>query len=199
MIQGHRVTLRPFTRADLPALRRWHADGTVMQYWGARLPLLTEDQFAADLAPGGRFATFDARGTFCLCDAAGRPLGLVQYDGTAWGGGPRDRRAHLGILIGEPDAWGHGYGPAALVLLLNWLFNHQGYRRAWLTVQADNPRACRAYEKVGFRREGTLRAHNFHDAHAHDEHLYGLLADEFNALYRPDRTDWLVSGTPPDQ
>lgn len=30
----------------------------------------------------------------------------------------------------------------------------------------------------------------------HDEHLYGILAAEFNARYRPARTNWVVGGEP---
>ena len=193
MIRGERVELRPFRREDLPQLRRWHGDGAVMRYWGERLPLVREDDFAADLAPGGRFTTFGADGYFCICDETDRPIGLVQYEGSA----ARDRRVQMGILIGDRDAWGKGYGPEAVVLLLNWLFNHRGLHRIWLTIQANNARARRAYEKVGFVHEGTYREHNFYDGRWHDEDLYGILADEFNARYRPDLTERVVSGELP--
>lgn len=193
MIRGKRITLRPFRQADLPHLRRWHDDGVVMQYWGERLPLVVEGQLEADLAPGGRFTRFDGSGSFCICDETDRPIGRLDYDGAA----ARDRRAQLGIFLGEPDAWNKGYGPEATNLSLNWLFYHRGMHRVWLTVQANNPRAMRAYEKVGLVREGTWREHNFYDGHWHDEHLYGILAAEFNARYQPERTDWVVSGELP--
>ncbi len=150
-------------------------------------------ELAAALAAGGRFAVFEPSGAFCVeirQDETARPIGLIQYEGSA----PRDRRAQLGLLIGEPDAWHQGYGPEATVLLLNWLFNHRNLHRVWLTVQANNPRAVRAYEKVGFAREGTYREHNFYDGRYQDEHIYGILAPEFNTRYRPDRSDWLVTG-----
>lgn len=190
MISGKRVTLRPFQRADLPCLRRWRDDGNVMRYWGERQPLVVEDQFEADLAPGGLFTTFDNDGYFCVCDETGRPIGRIHYEGIA----ARDRRAQLGVLIGEPDAWNRGYGSEAIVLLLNWLFNHQNVHRVWLSVQANNPRAQHVYAKLGFTREGTLREHNFYDGHWHDEHIYGILASEFNARYQPEKSEWIVSG-----
>lgn len=193
MIKGKRVTLRRFGRADLPHLYRWHDDGAVMRYWGERYPLVVEGQFEAELAPDGRFTRFDHNGFFCICDEDGRPIGLLEYESHP----ARDRRAQLGILIGESDAWNKGYGPEAIVLLLNWLFNHRGYHRVWLTVQANNARAMRAYEKVGFVREGVWREHNFYDGRWHDEHLYGLLAEEFNARFRPDLTEWEVTGELP--
>ena len=159
MIRGERISLRPFRREDLPALRRWFDDGEVMQYWGNSSPLVPEHMFEDDLAPGGRFTKFGAEGYFCLCDETGRPIGWLSYNGLHH----RHCAPELGILIGEKDAWNKGYGPEAIVLLLGWLFTHRGAHRVWLTVQARNGRAQRAYEKVGFVREGTWREHYFYD------------------------------------
>jgi RimJ/RimL family protein N-acetyltransferase len=190
MIRGRRVTLRPFRQDELPLLRRWHDDGAVMIHWGERLPLVVEDQLEADLAPGSRFMAFEQCGLFCICDETACPLGRIHYEGSAL----RDRRVQLGIFLGEPDAWNQGYGTEAVIVLLNWLFNHRGMHRVWLTVQANNARARHVYERIGFVAEGVFREHNFYDGHWHDEQLYGLLAAEFNARYRPEETDWLVSG-----
>lgn len=190
MIQGKRITLRPFTPDDLATLRRWHDDGEVMQYWGERQPLVAASAFAEELKPGGRFQTFGERGDLCLCDEEMRPIGRFGYRGVT----SRDRHAELLLFIGEPHAWNKGYGPEALIVLMNWLFNHQNMHRVWLTVQAENPRAIRAYEKVGFKREGILREHYFRDGHWGDEIVFGMLSGEFNALYHPERTGWNVTG-----
>lgn len=190
MIRGRRVTLRPFRRDDLPALRRWFDDSEVMYYWGDQQPLVSETLFEADLAPGGRLTTFERDGVLCICDETERPIGFLEYTGS-------DRRhlhASLGILIGERDAWDKGYGSEAIVVLLNWLFNHQNLHRVWLSVQDNNPRARHVYEKLGFVHEGTWRKHEFYDGVWNDEHIYGILRDEFNARYRPDQTSWLVDG-----
>jgi RimJ/RimL family protein N-acetyltransferase len=193
MIHGARVTLRPFRLDDLPYLRRWFDDGEVMRCWGERQPLLPAESFAADLAPGGRFTHIEQTGYFWVADETSRALGYLQYEG----GALRDRRAQIGILIGERDAWDQGYGTEAVVVLLNWLFSHRGFHRVWLTVQANNPRAARVYEKIGFVREGTLREHNFYDGRWQDEHVYGILAAEFDARFRPELTEWVVSGALP--
>src|SRR6185436_18073189 len=109
MIHGKRVTLRPFLRSDIPALRRWFDDGEVMRFWGERQPLPTEDAFKRDFEPAGRFTKFGRDGYLCICDETGRAIGRIDYEGSA----PRDRYAELGILIGEKDAWDKGYGTEA--------------------------------------------------------------------------------------
>jgi RimJ/RimL family protein N-acetyltransferase len=182
MIHGPRVTLRPFTSADLPALRRWHDDGEVMIHWSDPQPLVTEHAFADDLAPGGRFTRFQENGYFCICDAQGRPLGRIEYEGLHH----RHRTCELGIYLGEKDAWSQGYGSEAIVLLLDWLFNQRSAHRVWLTTHIQNLRAQRAYEKVGFVRSGVWRECYYYDGRWHDEVAYDLLDREFNARYRPD-------------
>ncbi len=150
MIRGKRVTLEPCQQEALLHLRPWHRDGGEMQDWGERLPLSVEGRLEANPALGGRFTTVDNNGSFCICHETGCSSGRFHNEGSA----PRDRRAQLGILIGEKDAWTKGYGEA-LVLLLNWLFNHRRVHRVWVTVQSNNPRAMHVDAKVGFAREGT--------------------------------------------
>lgn len=193
MIRGKRVTLRPFTIEDIPALVRWHDDGEVMQYWGERQPLVYASTIEEEFKPGGRYTKHSDRGELCVCDEEMRPIGLLGYKGPSG----RDRHAELLVLIGERGALNKGYGPESLVVLLNWLFNNQNAHRVWLTVQANNPRAIRAYEKVGFVREGVMRDHYFREGSWHDEVIFGILATEFNAVYTPELTNWVVTGDIP--
>jgi diamine N-acetyltransferase len=51
-------------------------------------------------------------------------------------------------------------------------------QRIELTVLSTNARAIRAYEKVGFRREGVLRRSGFRSGAHTDDHIMGLLAEE---------------------
>lgn len=186
MIVGKRVTLRPFRPEDLPALCVWHDDADVMRYWGDRSPILAAHAFEADLAPNGRFTQFGADGYFCMCDESGRAIGRIDYEGFKL----PERAAELSILIGEKGAWSKGYGSEALTLLLEWLFNDRGAHRVWLEVFAENTRAQRAYENVGFVREGTLRETWLMDGRWHDEHVYGMLRREYNARYHPERASF---------
>jgi len=183
MIVGKRVTLRPFQPEDLPALRNWHDDADVMRYWGDRFPILPAHAFEADLALNGRFTQFKENGYFGICDESRRLIGRIDYEGFEL----PERAAELSILIGEKDAWSKGYGSEAVTLLLEWLFNDRGAHRVWLEVFPENTRAQRAYEKVGFIREGTLRETWLLDGRWHDEHVYSMLRREYNARYNPER------------
>lgn len=70
------------------------------------------------------------------------------------------RGAHvacLGAIAIDPAEWGSGLARAMLDEAIAAL-RHEGVRRIALTVEADNPRALRFYQQLGFEVEGRLRA-----------------------------------------
>ena len=89
----------------------------------------------------------------------------------------RNRSADLGIWIARPY-WGRGYGTDAVRTLCRFGFRHMNLQRIELGVYETNPGARRAYEKVGFVAEGTLRRAQFVGGRYVDEVLMGLLAED---------------------
>ncbi len=82
------------------------------------------------------------------------------------------------ITIGEPDAWGKGYGTEATELMVAHAFRRLGLHRVALTVFEFNTRAIRAYEKCGFVIEGRAREAIFREGRYWDEiHMSVLLED----------------------
>jgi RimJ/RimL family protein N-acetyltransferase len=69
----------------------------------------------------------------------------------------RHGNLELGILIGDRQYWGRGYGRDAVRLLLRCAFHSLGARRVGLTTHAKNERALRCYLACGFVEEGRPR------------------------------------------
>jgi RimJ/RimL family protein N-acetyltransferase len=90
-----------------------------------------------------------------------------------------DRRASLAIGIDDPDCLGKGLGPEAITLVQNLAFNELKLHRLSLRVLAYNTRAIRAYEKCGFKIEGTEREAALIDGTWHDDIVMGILSHEF--------------------
>jgi RimJ/RimL family protein N-acetyltransferase len=86
------------------------------------------------------------------------------------------------ITIGEPDAWGHGYGTEATALMVDHAFGTLGLHRVALSVFAFNERALRAYRKVGFVLEGRSREAIWRDGRWWDELHMSLLVHEWVVL-----------------
>jgi len=81
----------------------------------------------------------------------------------------RPRRRHLGEfgIVVQSDYWGRGIGRALMNILLDWATDST-LTKLTLKVRADNARAIRLYERLGFEHEATLRAELFDGTRYHD-------------------------------
>ena len=89
--------------------------------------------------------------------------------------------AMFAIGIGDPAYRGKGYGREALGLMLDYAFDELGMYRVGLRVMAYNTHAIKAYESIGFVREGAQRGASWREGQRYDIHFYGILRDEWIA------------------
>lgn len=80
-------------------------------------------------------------------------IGAVQFAEVA---DPMYRHAGIDLFLAS-SSWGKGLGQEAITTVANYLFEVRAHHRLVLDPAAGNVRALRAYEKVGFRRVGTMR------------------------------------------
>jgi len=85
----------------------------------------------------------------------------------------------VGIGIGDRDYWNKGFGTDAMKLCLRYAFMELGAQRVSLGLLEYNPRALRAYEKVGFQLEGRTRGDVRRNGQHYDSLWMGILRDEW--------------------
>jgi len=73
------------------------------------------------------------------------------------------------------------YAQAAARLMLDYAFNERRMNRCDTGFMEGDTGNMELFEKLGFKKEGVKRQQVFHQGRYWDEHLYGLLAEEFNA------------------
>lgn len=151
-IVGARVALGPLRRDLLPVYTRWLNDFAVTRTLAVgMLPQTAEAEArwyeAASQQPDAVHFTLYERATE-------RPIGLGSLQRVDH----RHGTAELGLLIGERERWGRGYGTEATQLLCDYGFTLLGLHNIWLAVYAVNARALRVYERAGFRLIGRRRA-----------------------------------------
>jgi RimJ/RimL family protein N-acetyltransferase len=172
---GEQVMLGPIQREQVPLFLRWMNDISTVSKLGAPIRPLTLEQETAWFEGA---ATDENRYTFAVYErASGRLIGTCGLHEIDW----RNRRTELGILIGEPDARGRGYGTEAMRLLLDYAFTVLGLHSVMLTVYAFNPAARRSYEKAGFREIGRRRDSRWCNGRYWDEIFMDILAEEFES------------------
>ena len=171
-ITGERVYLRPLEMEDVDSFIVWLNDEEIRQYVKRTSPLnrIREREFIERLYKDDREIILGI-----VLEEDDRLIGNIALHGIL---NPY-RHATLGIFIGDKTCWSKGYGTEALRLMLGHGFDQLNLHRIYLTVLGFNARAIRAYEKVGFRREGAFREQTYRDGKYHDILIMGILEDEW--------------------
>jgi RimJ/RimL family protein N-acetyltransferase len=172
---GKTLYLRPLEREDAPAVATWFNDPQVRHTLQRYQPMTVreEEEFLASAGRGEHDLVLGI--VLKQDDRLIGATGLHKIDA-------RNRHCAFGIVIGDKDEWGKGYGREATRLVVDHAFETLNLNRVWLHVYEYNPRGIRAYEKVGFKREGVLRQDNFRDGRYWDTIVMGILRDEWEAV-----------------
>jgi RimJ/RimL family protein N-acetyltransferase len=161
---------------DLPAYVAGINDTEVGAFAGYRMPISLEqaagwhERNLEQMRSGEGFY-------FAVCE-----LGDDRFVGTTWFKevNKLDGNAELAIYM-DRDHIGSGWGTDAERTLLEFGFGTLGLQRVWLTVNADNARAIRSYEKVGFQREGVMRRSFRIRGRLTDTVMMAILREEWEA------------------
>ena len=89
------------------------------------------------------------------------------------------RHAFMGVVIGEDEHRGRGYGTEAVRLILDYGFNTLNLHNIMLSVHADNPAGIACYKKAGFREAGQRREWAYKNGEYIDVIYMDILAREF--------------------
>ena len=108
----------------------------------------------------------------------------------------RDRRAVVGTWLGQAY-WGTGANAESKALIAHLVFEALAMERLGAWADVRNPRSQHALERLGFVREGTLRAFHRHGDERRDVISYSLLRDEWQQGELA-RVPVSVRGTPPE-
>lgn len=172
-LEGERVRLRPFRTADRDALFAIYSDAQVMRYWG--FPPWTElAQAEAHIASVLAITEPVPSFSWVLARASDDTLAGT----TTLFGIRRDQlRAELGYCL-APAEHGKGIASEAVRLALGFAFGTLGLERIEADVDPRNAPSCRLLERLGFQREGLLRARWRVAGEVSDSVIYGLLRGE---------------------
>ena len=86
----------------------------------------------------------------------------------------------IGIAT-RPEHQRKGYATEAVALALRYYFHELRYQKATVYVLADNEPSQRLCQRLGFQLEGRLRRMTYMGGRYHDEFVYGMTAEEFDA------------------
>ncbi len=171
IIRGKKVTLRTPREEDLSFINGLTADMRVRReghVWD-------EPATAATWKDRLKSAAKDQGIVVWIVEAEGRAVGIVRIRA----GQEDPRHADIEELTIDPAAWGRGFGSDAAVALHRYLFDYLDKRVCAIELAADNTRALRIAEKIGYAEFGRGHRVYFRD---------GAYADQ--VWLRFDRATW---------
>lgn len=144
-LQTRRLLLRAPQPADADPLLRLLQAPEVARWWhGYDAPRVWDELIVGEGDP-----------TVLVVEQAldGQVAGLIQFSEEE---DPTYRHAGIDLFLG-PAFHGQGLAQEAIRGVVAHLFNARGHHRLVIDPAADNARAIRTYEQVGFRRVGIMR------------------------------------------
>jgi RimJ/RimL family protein N-acetyltransferase len=169
------VSLRPFEPDDAPAVHRWfnnRAATKTLVVQRQSLSLAEAERWVAramdDSGEDRKFAI--------VVEGYEEPVGFTALYGLF-----RQTAPELGALIGD-DVRGKGVGRRAEALTIARAFDEYGAHRVYGRIPARNEVAKKTVAGLGWKHEGTMRAHLARrDGPPDDCEVWGVLPDEFRA------------------
>lgn len=171
-ITGDRLYLSPFNAEDPESYAKWAEwmnDRTVSDNFGGHHNLVSVADAKKTVAElqGCRFDI-----VLLEDDELIGHISLHDID-------HRNRHCFMGIVIGDEDHRGKGYGTEAVRLLLEFGFKTMNLHNIMLSVHADNHEAITCYKKIGFREAGRRREWVFKNGKYIDVLYMDMLSNEF--------------------
>jgi RimJ/RimL family protein N-acetyltransferase len=176
--RGLWTTLERLSPAHIPALQPLALDAPESWFWLPFGPFTEGDSFAAYL----RMASASRSEILW----AVRPHGLDQSVGRAagWLGFLDVQPGHASLELGNvwfpPGLARTRSATEAIALLLGHVFDDLSYRRVVWKCDAAHAASRSAAERLGFRYEGTARAHMIVRGRRRDTAYYAMLWDEWS-------------------
>ena len=174
-IHTPRLTLRPVTAADAPAIDALIAASrdSFVRWFGWARASTPESVREHTQQTVDAMALGTARHYVVLTDTGALIARISLYDIN-----PVNLSAELGYML-RTEYEGQGVMTEALRGLLSHTLGPDGLHRITAYADTENVASQRVLNRLGFRREGTVRHAAHHSERGwRDHHLYGLLAGE---------------------
>ncbi|MBC2194619.1 GNAT family N-acetyltransferase [Listeria booriae] len=173
--------IRPIKREDVAVMHAWELDDEIAYLSGITRPRSLE---AFKASYESYFVKMDNTLRLYSIILNERVIGRIEL-------GLIDREngtAAFGIVIGDRDCWGQGYGKQAILELLREAFDDLHLHKVYCEVYAFNERSIRMMQAMDFKQDGVLREHEYFRNEHHDLVVFSMLRSEFKTKLKEEIT-----------
>ena len=151
-IEGKLIRIREKRVEDIPDEYDWRVDEELSRLDATRPLTMSYDDFLKYSKEEMQFPNFRSK-RLAVETIDGIHIGNVMY----YDLNMRNAETELGIMIGNKEYWGKGYGTDIVKTLLRHLFDDLKLERVYLHTLAWNYRAQSSFSKAGFSEIRSVR------------------------------------------
>jgi len=170
MLEGKNVNLRVMEKEDLSLYMEWANNP---EFWGEYLRLLQRSRTEIEKA-FEKDSPFESK-TFIIEKKDGSKIGGVNHFNMLH---PMGKFLEIGFAL-VPSERGKDYCTEAVKIMVDYLFLSKGTVCIQALTDVRNIAPQKVLEKVGFKREGTIRKRFFSRGEWRDGYLYSILREEW--------------------
>lgn len=177
-IKGDKVLLRAIKKEDLPLLHKWSNDPEINYMLGGwHFPSSEVDQekwfnSLSLTSNNQRFAIETEELGF---------IGMANLVDINW----KDRNAFHGMLLGDKDMRGKGYGVDTILTINKYAFEELGLMRMNGSMISFNEASIGVYtKKCGWKVEGIKKNHYFRKNQWWDQIVVGITRDDYDEFLK---------------
>jgi RimJ/RimL family protein N-acetyltransferase len=175
-IVGKKVRLRSIEREDLPLIQKWGNDSEIQYLLGGwHFPTNSED--VSKWFNGISIQSLNQR--FAIETDDFGLIGTANIVDIDW----KNRNAFHGMMLGDKDIRGKGYGVDTVMAIMKYAFEEMGLERLDGSMISYNEASLRMYiGKCGWVEEGRQRNWYFRKNRYWDRILVGVTRDNYFKL-----------------
>lgn len=175
-ILGKNITLRAIEEDDLPTLHTWANDPSTQDIIGD-IHFPSSFEFHKKWFQGLQGDNLNLR--FAIDSPDLGLLGISSIMHIDW----RNRHAWHGVMLGDKDIRGKGYGTDAVMATMRYAFNEMGLERLDGSMIEYNTTSIGFYcEKLGWKREGIRRKYYYRKGRYWDQIVVGITKEDYHDL-----------------
>lgn len=172
ILKSDKIFLRPLEESDAQQLLN-STENQELRYMTGTKGEFTLEQIKQHIS---RSKEDPSRHDFAIClDQNNEMIGELSLNNID----EDNRTADYRISMNAIALTGKGFGTEATQLILRFVFEELKLNRLQLEVFSHNERGIKAYEKVGFKKEGVLRESLFYNGKYSDEIIMSIIKKEY--------------------
>jgi RimJ/RimL family protein N-acetyltransferase len=180
-IKGNKVLLRAISQLDLPLLQKWSNDPEINYMLGGwHFPSNEVDQ--EKWFNGLSLNSNNQR--FAIETEDLGLIGMANLVDINW----KDRNAFHGMLLGDKDMRGKGYGVDTILAINKYAFEELGLMRMNSSMISYNVPSIGAYtKKCGWQIEGIKKNHYFRKNQWWDQVVVGITKEDYENFKKNEK------------